>query len=754
MTSPVAAPDTPPPLPTPFPRRGSDQPTAAPIVRAPVAPLPTRRKWWPWVAACMFVLGLLAIAAAIANRAVHIPHPWPQVLTVQTFLSNHAQRFGTELTAAAAAIVMVGVVGRIVLRPRRRLRSSVLAVTSATLHVPPIQLTLRRARWARRSRGLRSMEVKYRPSTAVLSDFSDALAKALNPYLAAPVTAAWVKGRDRVVIKPKPYTPPRLEEKHEQLKTLVVALSHIIGDVAVDQRLSSVAADGSVQQLVAGYTMTTRDIGEGFRQRVQTVLDKKAPAATGYWDVRWDTAKNRVTITPAAPLPTQAPYPVDLVPGRDDQMLIPLGVGDGGKLVYWNPKVLPHMLVVGPTGTGKTIFLFSLIISCLMRGWIILLLDPKELSFRGFDPNSLNGRGMPVWGGIEAVATSEDEMEEAIKWFHANMRNRYAAIKGFHVSEDDLPPVLMIVDETGELVERLTEYHTSEDKIADLIAKAAAAGEEADSIAKPKGTKNPELKKIWSGLRLGRQSKDLVVTATQRPDVSFIPGEARSNLTTRVGLGHLEGAALEMVFGTRSVQQRAFDHGINPATKERVVTRVRGRATVDAGQGPQTVQTFWVPDPGDAILGKLSAEDAAFLEVIRPLIAERAELWSDQVEAEPVQDPKTLRNVARELARAERLVEESEDSPDQGVAGFETAGLELTKASRLEVGQEVLIEVDGVSTRALITELEDDEYSVDEETGEMTEVQLTYQVQDGSPNAGQIGVTSFGRDEEIPAGSL
>ena len=746
MRTPSAQPSIAPDTMEPPPRRIAEQ-GAGPIVRALAAPLPTRRKWWPRVATGLFVLGVLAIGVAIANDHVHIPHAWPQVVTVQRFLSNHAQRFGIGLLAAAAGLVVIGVIGRIVLRGRRRLRASVLAVTSSTLHVPPDQLALRKVRWARHHAGLRSMEVKYRPATAVLSDFSETLVKALGPYAAAPVTGVWVKSRDRVVIRPKPVVAPRLEDKHPQLKNLVAALSHIIGDVVVEQRLSSVAEDGSVQQLVASYSMTTRDIAEGFRQRVQTVLDKKAPAVTGYWEVRWDTARNRVTVTPAAPLPTRAPYPVDLVPGRDDQMLIPLGVGDGGKIIYWNPKVLPHMLVVGPTGTGKTIFLFGMIISCLMRGWIILLLDPKELSFRGFDPASLTGRGLPVWGGIEAVATSEDEMEEAIVWFHANMRNRYAAIKGFHVSEDDLPPVLMIVDETGELVERLTEYQTSEDKVADLVAKAAEAGDDPSSIAKPKGTKNPELKKIWSGLRLGRQSKDLVVTATQRPDVSFIPGEARSNLTTRVGLGHLEGAALEMVFGTRSVQQRAFDHGIDPATGERVMTRVRGRATVDVGQGPQTIQTFWTPDPGDAILGKLSADDARFLELIRPLIAERAALWDDQVEAEPVRDPKTLRNVARDIARAERLVEESEDSPDRGVAGFEAAGLEFTKVSRLEVGQDVLVEVDGTSTRVVITELEDDPYSDDE-------MQLTYRIQDGSPNAGQLGVTSFGRDEEIPAGSL
>ena len=98
--------------------------------------------------------------------------------------------------------------------------------------------------------------------------------------------------------------------------------------------------------------------------------------------------------------------------------------------------------------------------------------------------------------------------------------------------------------------------------------------------------------KLWSLLRLGRQAKIFVITATQRPDVNFIPGEARSNLVARVAMGKQDGPALDMVFNTRMVQQRIHETITDPDTGEKLIKRIRGRAIVDIGGGPVSVQTF------------------------------------------------------------------------------------------------------------------------------------------------------------------
>ena len=60
------------------------------------------------------------------------------------------------------------------------------------------------------------------------------------------------------------------------------------------------AADGLFGTLGFDAT-TTRDIADTFRQRVQLVLDAKAPSPTGYWTVRWDPAGNEVTVLPSQP---------------------------------------------------------------------------------------------------------------------------------------------------------------------------------------------------------------------------------------------------------------------------------------------------------------------------------------------------------------------------------------------------------------------------------------------------------------------
>ncbi len=726
----------------PAARRRPGAPGRPPVTPGGSRPVPAinRRARWPGFAVFLLAMGGLTIGLGVAAGTVPVSVQLPAVQAALAAVQEWAPTIAKFLLGAGLVVLVMGVSWRLLRRRRRQVRARVLTAASAATRVGIDGLSLRRARWARWGRGLRSGVLKYRPAEAVVEDWSETLAAVLAPHVAAPVTVRWMPRNCRFEIAPRPVVPLRIEERSPQLGKLVEALSHVIGVLLVDQRRSSVEDDGSVQRLVARYAHTTRDIADTFRQRVQLVLDAKAPSPTGYWTVRWDPAGNEVTVLPSQPLPRRADYPV-LMPGRDQQMIIPLGVGDGGQVVSWQPALFPHLMAVGPTGTGKTVFLFGLIISCLLRGWVIVLLDPKELSFRGFDPEALVGRGFAPWGGIVSVATTEAEMEEAIGFFHSNMRNRYAAIKGFEVSEDDLPPVLMIVDEAGELVERLNEYQSSEEKHQDLQDRAERAGVDAKEVVKPKGVKNPELRKVWSGLRLGRQARDIVCTATQRPDVSFIPGEARSNLTTRVGLGHLDGAALEMVFNTRAIQQRVYDYVLDPVTGQRQRQRVRGRATVDVGNGPQTIQTYYVPDPAKYVTGALNAQETVIIERLHQLVDASRPQWAHQTEA-PTASARQLAAAARETNKHVSVVEEAQDTEGVGVAIDGDLLDERLPAARLEVGQSVLIEVDSVPTLVLITEIEDDPYQDDD-------LQITYQVAGEETRAGQLGVTSLGRREEI-----
>ena len=649
------------------------------------------------------------------------------------------------------ALVAVGVLSlavQLVVEPRGAAVLRVLSAAGKGMRLGPNQLTLRRTRWRRgwRKSRLVSGVLRYAPGQ-VTEDLGAELAEALGPFVVGDLLIRWEPDRDRFVLRQRPATNPRMEERHSTVGTMTRTLEHILGGLIVDQDQTNVSDSGEVAQFVATYPQTTRDLAESFRQRLKVILDAKTPCPTGYWMVKLDPASSRITVQPSQPMPRLAELPlVALTPA--DRMRIPVGVAAGGQIIHWEPASSPHMLLVGPTGSGKTIFINSMIDLVAARGWRIDLLDPKELSYRGYIPESLQAKGLPPWPGINRVATSELEMESAIDDLYEELRERYYQLKIFGVTEQQLQPRLAIIDEAGEMVERLNAFHTSEAKYLALVEKAIAEGRNPDDVVKPKGTRNPVLLKLWSLLRLGRQAKIFVITATQRPDVNFIPGEARSNLVARVAMGKQDGPALDMVFNTRMIQQRIHETITDPDTGEKLITRIRGRATVDIGGGPVSVQTFWTPDPALVITGELDQNGIDLVARQYAYVCESAARWnqgnptrSDPDAPAPVDivDRKkklVATALAADLAKPDEIVNRR-PQPDHG-----------QPAKTLTAGDLAILEIDGEQLSVEITDVEDDPTYLGEE-GELRELQITYRIADGHTRSGELGVTTLVEDEKV-----
>ena len=659
-------------------------------------------------------------------------------------LIRNSQPVGIALVAVGVLAVAV----QLVVEPRGAAVLRVLSAAGKGMRLGPNQLTLRRTRWRRgwRKRRLVSGVLRYAPGQ-VTEDLGAELAEALGPFVVGDLLIRWEPDRDRFVLRQRPATNPRMEERHSTVGTMTRTLEHILGGLIVDQDQTNVSDSGEVSQFVATYPQTTRDLAESFRQRLKVILDAKTPCPTGYWMVKLDPASSRITVQPSQPMPRLAELPlVALTPA--DRMRIPVGVAAGGQIIHWEPASSPHMLLVGPTGSGKTIFINSMIDLVAARGWRIDLLDPKELSYRGYIPESLQAKGLPPWPGINRVATSELEMESAIDDLYEELRERYYQLKIFGVTEQQLQPRLAIIDEAGEMVERLNAFHTSEAKYLALVEKAIAEGRNPDDVVKPKGTRNPLLLKLWSLLRLGRQAKIFVITATQRPDVNFIPGEARSNLVARVAMGKQDGPALDMVFNTRMIQQRIHETITDPDTGEKLITRIRGRATVDIGGGPVSVQTFWTPDPALVITGELDQNGVDLVARQYAYVCESAARWnqgnptrSDPDAPAPVDivDRKkklVATALAADLAKPDEVVNRR-PQPDQG-----------QPAKTLTAGDLAILEIDGEQLSVEITDVEDDPTYLGEE-GELRELQITYRIADGHNRSGELGVTTLVEDEKV-----
>jgi len=649
------------------------------------------------------------------------------------------------------ALVAVGVLSlavQLVVEPRGAAVLRVLSAAGKGMRLGPNQLTLRRTRWRRgwRKGRLVSGVLRYAPGQ-VTEDLGAELIEALGPFVVGDLLIRWEPDRDRFVLRQRPATNPRMEERHSTVGTMTRTLEHILGGLIVDQDQTNVSDSGEVSQFVATYPQTTRDLAESFRQRLKVILDAKTPCPTGYWMVKLDPASSRITVQPSQPMPRLAELPlVALTPA--DRMRIPVGVAAGGQIIHWEPASSPHMLLVGPTGSGKTIFINSMIDLVAARGWRIDLLDPKELSYRGYIPESLQAKGLPPWPGINRVATSELEMESAIDDLYEELRERYYQLKIFGVTEQQLQPRLAIIDEAGEMVERLNAFHTSEAKYLALVEKAIAEGRNPDDVVKPKGTRNPVLLKLWSLLRLGRQAKIFVITATQRPDVNFIPGEARSNLVARVAMGKQDGPALDMVFNTRMIQQRIHETITDPDTGEKLITRIRGRATVDIGGGPVSVQTFWTPDPALVITGELDQTGIDLVPRQYAYVCESAARWNQGNPTRPDPDAPAPVDIvdrkkklvasalAADLTKPDEIVNRR-PQPDHG-----------QPARTLTAGDLVILEIDGEQLSVEITDVEDDPTYLGEE-GELRELQITYRIADGHTRSGELGVTTLVEDEKV-----
>ena len=196
--------------------------------------------------------------------------------------------------------------------------------------------------------------------------------------------------------------------------------------------------------------------------------------------------------------------------GPKNLRFIPFGKNISGELLSGNLSDFPHMLVSGTTGSGKTIFMHSVILSLIMRNrpdeLKIVLIDPKKVEMAYYEkiPHLLCPNISQSQKAYVAMKKLVDEMERRYNIF---ADNRVRDIKGFNEWANSkniqpLPYIVVFIDEYADLVEEVKDIRTPVVRIAQ---KARAAGIH-------------------------------LVIATQRPSVNVIDGVIKANVSTRVAL--------------------------------------------------------------------------------------------------------------------------------------------------------------------------------------------------------------------------
>ncbi len=192
-------------------------------------------------------------------------------------------------------------------------------------------------------------------------------------------------------------------------------------------------------------------------------------------------------------------------------LLMALGKDVKGVPAFADLAEMPHLLVGGTTGSGKTICLNSIILSLLYRNspeeMKLVLVDPKRVEF-------------PVYTTLEhllcPVIYDAAQTLVALKWLVGEMERRFTVLAAGHSrdigsyntkmekkGEDKLPYIVLIIDE-----------------LADLMS---VKGKEIESYV----------------VRLAQMSRATgihLILATQRPSVEVITGLIKANITTRIAL--------------------------------------------------------------------------------------------------------------------------------------------------------------------------------------------------------------------------
>ncbi len=200
----------------------------------------------------------------------------------------------------------------------------------------------------------------------------------------------------------------------------------------------------------------------------------------------------------------------DTFRNHKSKLAFAVGKDVGGQEVVADISKMPHVMIAGATGSGKSVCINTLI------GSIIYKAKPNEVKMVMIDPKVVE---LSVYNGIPhlliPVVTDPKKAAGALAWAVQEMENRYAMfaskgvrdLKGYNESVENeegagtLPHIVIIIDELADLM--MVAKNDVEDAICRLAQKARAAGMH-------------------------------LVIATQRPSVDVITGLIKANIPSRI----------------------------------------------------------------------------------------------------------------------------------------------------------------------------------------------------------------------------
>ena len=211
-------------------------------------------------------------------------------------------------------------------------------------------------------------------------------------------------------------------------------------------------------------------------------------------------------------------------------LTVALGKDISGEGILGNISKLPHLLIAGTTGSGKSVCMNSLIISLLYKS------RPEELKLIMIDPKMVE---LGIYNGIPQlyipVVTDPKKAAGALQWAVVEMLKRYRLFSEIGVrdldsynehkkseGEDILPRVVIVIDE-----------------LADLMMAASKDVEES----------------ICRVAQMGRAAGMHLIIATQRPSADVITGLMKANIPSRIAFAVSSGLESRIILDQQGAEK-------------------------------------------------------------------------------------------------------------------------------------------------------------------------------------------------------
>lgn len=209
-----------------------------------------------------------------------------------------------------------------------------------------------------------------------------------------------------------------------------------------------------------------------------------------------------------------------------------VGKDIGGNCIVGNIAKLPHMLIAGTTGSGKSVCMNSIIISLLYKA------SPDDVKLIMVDPKMVE---LGIYNGIPhlliPVVTDPKKAAGSLQWAVAEMMRRYKAMSDAGVR--DVESYNSMIESQQMEGKKLPQVVVIIDELADLMLVAAKEVEES----------------ICRIAQMGRASGIHLVIATQRPSADVITGLMKANIPSRIAFAVASAMESRIILDTQGAEK-------------------------------------------------------------------------------------------------------------------------------------------------------------------------------------------------------